>query len=795
MKILKRSLIILILLIVLVTIAGFIYLQSTRPVYDGSLTLHGLKDEVEVYFDKYGIPHIYAKSEQDAYYALGYVHAQDRLFQMELLRRVGAGRLSEILGKDLIPTDKLFRTLGINQFAEEHAQKFLSGDTSAFQRAARAYQQGLNEYIANGKTPIEFSIIGIPKEPFTPADIYRIIGVMGFGFAEGFRVDPMLEKVRSTLGEAYLNDLAVQTPKNGVLLKSYKGAKNRFGADPMISSIQQALKNIPVPLWVGSNGWAIDGGHSASGEPILANDTHMGYAQPAVWYEAHLEYPGYRFYGHHAAGVPFGFLGNNDFCGWGLTMFENDDVDFFRETINPQDSNQVRFADTWENLAVRTETIKVKGEDDITFTVRSSRHGPLFNESLDIKSPEPVAVWWALTHLTNQAVQAVYEINHARSFEQFERAVSRISAPGLNVMYADTEGAIAWWAAAQLPIRPAHVTSKFFLDGASGKDEYQGYYDFSHNPHAVNPPWGFVYTANNQPDTIDGVYYPGYYYPRSRAGRIYELLFNTDKNWTPDEVRDVQLDVVSHMHHDIAQSLADALASSGDQYKEIIDLLRNWDGNHGLNDIAPSVYYNLLSQTMYLAMIDELGWEAYEAFNTSQLSKNSWEAIAANDQSPWWDDIRTKDKKETRSDIVTKAMERSVALLKEKAGPTMADWQWRKIHLLKHRHPLGSVALFDPYFSVGPFEAPGGSEVINNLHFTMDTTGVFMSDGGPALRKVTDFSDIENGTTVSPTGQSGNVMSPHYKDQAIMYVTGEARKMMMNRDEIVATSTRLVLKP
>lgn len=795
MKILKRSLILLILLLVIIAVGGFIYLQSTRPVYDGTITLSGLTDEVEVYFDKYGVPHIYARNEQDAYFALGYVHAQDRLFQMELLRRVGSGRLSEILGKDLVPTDKLFRTLGINQFAEAHARKFLSGDTSAFQRAAHAYQQGLNEYIAKGKTPIEFSIIGIPKEPFTPADIYRIIGVMGFGFAEGFKVDPMLEKVRSELGDAYLSDLAVQTPKNGVLLKSYQGAKSRFGVDPMISSIQRALSTIPVPLWVGSNGWAIDGSHSASGEPILANDTHMGYAQPAVWYEAHIEYPGYRFYGHHAAGVPFGFLGNNDFCGWGLTMFENDDVDFFREAFNPQDSNQVRFGDAWENLVVRQETIHVKGGNDVTLTVRSSRHGPLFNASLDIKSGEPVAVWWALTHLTNQAVQAVYEINHARSFEQFERAASRISAPGLNVMYADTEGAIAWWAAAQLPVRPPHVISKFFLDGTSGKDEYQGYYDFSHNPHAINPPWGFVYTANNQPDTVDGVYCPGYYYPRSRAGRIYELLFNTGKNWTPEEVRDVQLDMVSPMHRDIAQSLADALSSGGNQYREIVDLLRNWDGNHRLSDIAPSVYYNLLAQTMYLAMADELGWEAYEAFNTSSLSKNSWEAIAANDQSPWWDDIRTEDKKETRADIVTKAMERSIALLKAKAGPSMADWQWSKIHLLKHRHALGAVALLDPYFSVGPFGAPGGSEVINNLHFSMDTTGVFMSDGGPALRKVTDFSDIENGTTVSPTGQSGNIMSPHYKDQAILYVNGEARKMMMNRDEIVATSRRLVLKP
>lgn len=795
MKILKRIIIVLVLLLVVTALGGYFYIQTTRPVYEGTMTLKGLQEEVEVYFDGFGVPHIYAKNEADAYFALGYVHAQDRLFQMELLRRAGAGRLSEILGKDLVPVDKMFRTLGISQFAEEHAQKFLNGDTAAFQRATHAYQKGLNEYIANGKTPLEFTIIGIPKTPFTPADIYRIIGMMGFGFAEGLQVDPMLEKVRVELGEEYLKDLAVQTPKGAVLLKSHRPGPKKAGLDPLISSIQQSLTALPISLWSGSNGWAIDGNHSASGEPILANDTHMGYAQPAVWYEAHLEYPGFRFYGHHAAGVPFAFLGNNDFCGWGLTMFENDDTDFFREEFNPADSNQVRFGDKWENLTVRQEVIKVKGEEDVVFTVKSTRHGPLYNSSMEVSAATPVSLWWELTHETNYALQAVYQLNHAQSFAQFEKAVSTIAAPGLNVMYADREDAIAWWAAAKLPIRPAHVNSKFFLDGASGKDEYQGFYDFSRNPQAINPPWGFVYTANNQPDTVDGVFYPGYYYPRSRSGRIVQLL-DVDKNWTVEDVKNVQLDVTTAMHRDIARNLGAVLASAQkEQLNDLAKLLMDWDGDHQMTDIAPSVYYNLLAQTMYLAMNDELGWEAYSAFNSTSLSRNSWELIAANDQSAWWDDVRTADKKETRTDIVVKAAERSIALLKKHAGPAMADWQWSKIHLLKHKHALGAVALLDNYFSVGPFGAPGGSEVINNLHFDMDTTGLFYSSGGPALRKVTDFGDIEHGITVSPTGQSGNVLSPHYKDQAEMYVKGETRKMMMNRGEIVAGSTKLVLRP
>lgn len=797
MKILKRTLIAFVVLLVIAAAGGYFYVTSTAPVYEGTVTLKGLKGEVEVYYDNFGVPHIYAASLEDAYFALGFAHAQDRLFQMELVRRAGAGRLAEVLGKELIPVDKLFRTLGVNQFAEDHARRFLSSDTADFQKAALSYQKGINEYIRTGITPLEFTIIGIPKTEFVPADIYRVIGLMAFGFAEGVQTDPMLEKVRTELGEAYLKDLAVQTPSNAVQIPNFKGATPKSANDRLITAVAYALKKLPIPLWVGSNGWVIEGTRTSTGEPILENDTHMGYSQPAVWYEAHIEYPGHRFYGHHAAGVPFGFLGNNLFCGIGLTMFENDDTDFFKEHVNPDNANQVRFGEGWENLTVRDETIKVKGEEDVMLTVKSSRHGPLFNGIMeeDVPSAEPVSLWWELHHQTNYALQSVYTLNHATSFAEVQEAVAKLTAPGLNVMYADVEGTIAWWAAARLPIRPAHVNSMFFLDGSSGKDEYLGYYDFSKNPHAINPPWGFVFSANNQPEAVDGVLYPGYYYPRSRAGRIVELL-SEDKTWTVAEVSKMNTDVTSGMHTDISRTLSSVLSASGDQrFTEIAVALRSWNGEMKTSDIEPSIYFNLLSQTMYLAMIDELGWPAYDAFNSKSIARNTWERFVANDSSVWWDNLKTTDKKETRTDIILQAAERTVKLLQKNAGPAMLDWKWEKVHLLKHPHALGAVKFLEKYFSVGPFGAPGGSEVINNLHFNLDTTGVFYSNGGPALRKVTDFGDIENGVTVSPSGQSGNVMSPHYKDQSEMYVRGETRKMMMNREEILSKSTRLLLKP
>ena len=797
MKILKRILIVLLGLILLLVISGYVYLQTTKPEYEGEKSIAGISQEVDIRFDTYGIPHIYAQNAEDAYFALGYVHAQDRLFQMEMLRRAASGRLSEILGKELLPVDKLFRTLGLGVFAKEHAARFLSADTAAFQRATYAYQRGINEYVRSGKTPIEFSILGIPKTEFTPEDIYLAIGFIAIGFAEGVRVDPVLEKIKAELGQPYLIDLAVQTPSNAVTLKTFKGPAKKLAADPLVAALNKALDRLPIPLWSGSNGWVIAGSRTKSGLPILENDTHMAFSQPAVWYESHLEYPGYRFYGHHLPGIPFGFIGNNNFCGWGLTLFENDDADFFKEIVNPEDPNQVRFMDQWENLAMRDEIIRIKDEQDFILSVKTSRHGPIINGIMEetVTTTTPVSFWWAMHHQLNTTLQAGYQLNHATEFEEAQKAVTLFSSPGVNVMYGDVAGNIAWWAVANLPIRADHVNSKFFLDGASGKDEFLGYYDFSKNPQAVNPPWGFVYSANNQPDAVDGVLYPGYYYPRARAGRIVELL-SEDKPWEVADVKKVVLDVVSTTHQAIAKEFADVLASTNNEvYREIIGILKNWNGNHDVTNVAPSVYHNLLSQTLYMAMVDEIGWEPYNAITPTSLIKNSFDILIKNEGSPWWDDISTMGRKESRTDIIVKAANKTIGLLHKIAGTHAGDWNWGKFHTLTHAHPLGSVKPLDKFFNIGPIPAPGGGEVINDMDFSLDTTGYFNVLDGPALRKITDFGDLENGETISPTGQSGNVMSPHYSDQAEMFATGKFRKMMMNKEEIKQASPSLLLKP
>jgi penicillin amidase len=774
--------------VLVVFAAGSALYFYLKPDYAGSRTAEGLAAPVEVLYDEAGVPHIYAQNETDAYFTLGYVHAQDRLFQMEMLRRAGAGTLSEILGEKALPADKLFRTLGINRFAREHARLFLSDDAQPFQRAAHAYQRGVNHFIATGPPPIEFLLLGIPKRPFTDADFYHVIGIMSFGFAEGIRTDPVLQKIMTDLGPHYLHDLALQTPADAEKIPVFRGEANRQALDTLIGQIDRSLAAIPLPLWQGSNGWAISGSRTAGGKPILANDTHMGFSQPAVWYEAHLSYPGFDFYGHHVGGMPFGLLGQNTFCAWGLTMFENDDTDFFVES--GADSVSVR---TFE------EVIKVKGGSDVVLPVTESAFGVRVSEGIDhlpnAGTNPPIALYWQLTRQTNTALQAAYQLNHARSFTDAERAASQFTAPGLNVMYADQAGNIGLWASALLPVRHAAVQPKLFLDGSNPDHHYAGFYPFEKNPAAVNPPTGFVYSANNQPEAVDGVLYPGYYYPKSRAGRIRKLL-SEEKKWTMEEVKKVVLDDASEAHVEVARLMAGILTgSSHPDHHLLVQQLAAWDGSHPRTGTGPSVFYNLLSALLHTAMEDELGAHALRTLLSTSVIKNSYAMLIGNEASPWWDNQATA-AVETRQQIIEQAAHLTLQRLRRTCGPNPEDWVWEKIHTLTHPHVLAAVKPLDKIFNVGPFAADGGDEVINNLQFNLDSTGYFPVKSGPALRKITDLADWQRGVTISPTGQSGNRLSPHYRDQAERYVAGAFRTMYMNREDIEkATRHRLELTP
>jgi penicillin amidase len=795
MKTLKRILLILLLIIVLALFVVWFYLYSTKPKYSGALKISALQEKVDVYFDEWGIPHIYAQNETDAYKAFGYLHAQERLFQMEMMKRVASGRLAEILGKDLVETDKFFLTLGLEDAANRSIKANHKGD-ELFAKAAQAYLDGVNEFIRSGKTPIEFTILGIPKEEFKTQDFYLIAGYMAFTFSSGFTVDPIVSKINKKLGSNYLKDWGTIYQPGTEQIPSNKKADIAI-ENKLISYSSKIISSIPIPTWIGSNSWVVAPSKTKSGKVIFSNDTHIGYGQPSVFFEAHMEYPGQRIYGNYIAGVPFALLGHNQNCAWGLTMFENDDLDMFREKLNPENPNQVWFQNRWENLTIRDIKIKVKGATDIDFQVKSSRHGPIMDGLQGNLDPNEsaIAVSWTFPMIESRVIEAFYMLNNSINIKNAEAAASLIYSPGLNVMYGDVEGNIAWWAAAKLVKRAAHVNSKIILDGASGKDEYLGYYDFSENPRLINPASGFVYSANNQPDTMAGILYPGYYAPEFRAKRIVKLL-STDKKWSVEEMKRMITDDTSAVHPEMAKLILsllskDDLIKKGGNYSKAFQLLSDWKGGHAADAVEPTIFYKLLYQVLFKTFADEMGEKDFNAISSSHLMGNTYPFIFKDKQSVWWDDISTNEK-ETRADVFNSAFNQSIVDLEKQLGSDMSKWNWSRVHTLEHHHPLGTVKPLDKLFNVGPFGVKGGNQVINNIDFQFSRDGIYKATYGPAIRILLDFADIENSISVLPTGESGNFMSKHYSDQAEIYNLGQFRKQVMNKDEIIKTNTGIL---
>lgn len=785
----------LLVLLGLVILGIVIAIYILKPDYNGEKELERLEAEVTVYYDAYGIPHIYGENERDAFRTLGYVHAQDRLWQMELLRRIASGGLSEVFGKDLIGTDKFFLSLGIDDASIKTVSQ-VDKNKEAVQ-LAEAYLDGINQFISEGPTPIEFYLTGIEKSDFALKDVYNTMGYMAFSFAMAHKTDPLLTNIKDKLGPEYLIDLEIESNINTEWIKNHNPTSSSKLQNNLTAMVTDALEKINLPLFEGSNSWVIAPEKTKSGKVIFANDPHIGFAQPSVWYEAHIETPTYSKYGYHIAGIPFPALGHNRKLAYGLTMFENDDVDFYYEENNPSNENQYRSEDGWLDYEIITKTIKVKDTVDISFSFKKSVHGPILNGIADqITGERPIGMSWIYTQMENKVIDAVYEMSHAENLNQFKSALPSIHAPGLNIMYGDAEGNVGWFATAQLYEIPDSINTKLIYEVGSGLSDKRKFLDFSENPQAINPPWNYVYSANNQPDSIAGMLYPGYYLPENRGKRIVELL-EAKSDWDMNSASKMIIDVTSSVNPDIAQGLIKLIDIStlSDKELEILDILNAWEGDYPLESVAATVYtsweYFFLKDTFE----DELGEETFNQFLSTHFSKRIVAPLVAKEASVWWDDVRTSDTTEDKNMIVQKSYLDAIAALEKKLGNDISIWTWDKVHTIEHPHPIGQVEALRSFFNVGPFPVHGSREVINNMYFPYDATGSFRTSSGPSTRRIIDFSDVENSISILPTGQSGNPFSKYYKDQAEMYVNGEFRKMMMNEEEIKKGKEILTFSP
>ncbi len=762
------------------TAGGIVYLNSKKPTREGVIKLVGLKEEVKVQFDHLGVPHIDAQNDLDLYRAFGYLHAQDRLFQMEMTRRLSQGKLAEVLGAELVGVDKLFRTLGIGKFAKQWVEAVKQRAEPQMIAIMQSYLDGVNHFVETGTTPIEFDIVGMPKHRYTLDDIASIAGYMSFSFAQGLRDDPLVHHLSQKLGQAYLKDLGIlytpgfeQIPVDPILTEKVSTA-----VSSMVESLQSS------GLIHGSNSWLIAPQRSESGSAMLVNDPHIAFSQPAVWYEAQLRSPTTNVYGHFLALVPLALLGQTPEHAWGLTMFENDDMDLYAERLNPNNPNQYLAIDQWKDFEFHTETILVKDAESVELQIKSSRHGNIINQIFDDipgskygldKAKQPLALWWTFLDTSNDMMQAFYQLPHANTVEKAGQAAAKIHAPGLNLMYANKSGDIAWWASARLPIRPPHVNPKFILDGATGRDDILGYYDFSQNPQQVNPASGYLYSANNQPADRGAGLVPGYYSPTDRPSRIIELLSSKEK-FNPDDMKKMLMDNITPTAIFFKQVTLPVL--NGQKLTSLeskaLNILTQWQGNHSPKQVGATIYTRFRIALMRLAMQDELGKSLYKNFQFGFLMDRSIWKILDNPDSPWWDNINTS-RRETREELIATAWRETIQFLKKRFGENTADWAWEFDVKMVHEHPLGKVSPLDKLFNVGPLPSEAGIEAINNLKFVLngDDLKVMM---GPSTRRVIDFSDPNKSWGILPTGQSGIVSDEHYDDQALDYALGKFRR-------------------
>lgn len=777
----KKVVISIITLLSFLLIIGYGYLQSTVKSYTNTFEHLPLNSKVEVIYDEYGIPHIYADNNEDAFKVLGYVQASDRLFQLELLRRVGAGRLSEILGDSLVKTDKFLRTVGLNENAKRAAKAFNEEAPEEIKTNVVAFMEGVNSYINTQDAPIEFSLIGIEKSEFTLTDIYRILGYMGFGFSMELKNEPILDWILRNHGLQYVSDLSIDMRMQDDKIPSQQMDTTNIDLTPIAQSINTAIDHLPVPIFYGSNSWVISGKKSKSGKVLFANDTHIGFSQPSVWYEAHIHTPELNLYGNFLAGIPYPLVAHNDHHSWGLTIFPNDAADLYRETVK---EDKVLFKNEWTDIKYRKETIKIKGGKEESFEVAITPHGPIISDLDNYKGEfdQPISMWFTANKITDRKLYAIGNLSMSKSFDTFEKAARDIDSPGLNIMYGDIEGNIGWYGSAYLINRPKHVQPKLVLDGASGKDEPLGFYDFKDNPRNINPDNGYVISANNQPDSINGIIHPGYYYAGARYKAIDEAISKKD-DWDIDAMKELVMNDKSPYYPENAKTVISLVTDPSEEEKQALAILDSWDGSHSLHDIGPTIYYKWMYHILNNALTDEISKRRFELLLTNSMYLHAIPDLLKNDSSVWWDNINTPNQ-ETRADIINQAFRTSVKELTAQLGSNPNDWNWGSVHFIEHPHPVGKKKPLDLLFNVGTFPAGGGEEVINKMAFTLNGEGKYISRSGPAMRILMDFADLENSVSINPTGQSGNFMNPHYGDQAEMYVNGKFRKQMMDSAEI-----------
>ncbi len=784
--------ILLCLLAVVLSIAAYAAwaVQSALPQLDGVMNVSGLKAPVTVARDGHGVPTIHATNFDDLFFAQGYVTAQDRLWQLDVLRRYAAGELSEILGPDLLKHDREQRILGMRLAARKIVELATPQDRANFE----AYARGVNAYIQShqGNLPLEFRILHYLPKPWTPEDSTLIVAHMVKDLNHGQYATALArEKILAKLGPELTADLYVNRSSHDrpPVAETAPPAKPRGSDDDdddntPIENRNSVVENFSLSapgaedarLVVGSNNWVVSGAHTVSGKPLLSNDMHLGHQMPNIWYEAHLYCGDFNVTGVTLPGLPYVVVGHNQSVAWGFTNVGPTVEDVYVETFN--EAGQYKTPAGWKEPEHRKEIIHVKGNPDVVVDIVLTRHGPIISDLVGEK--RKIALRWTLQ---DGVRSPLFLVNAAQNWDQFRRAFSLFDAPGQNVVYADINGNIGYQATGKVPIR-ANGDGSLPEDGSTDRNEWTGYIPYEQMPSVFNPASGIIATANSRiiPDRYRYSISDEWEAPW-RSERIYRVL-ESGKKFTSADMLALQTDTYSAMDHFTAQQLVLAVdhmkGASSARAKQAAEIMRSWDGRMSADSAAPAVEYRARQQLVSLLLGGKLG-PAFADYHYSWGMQSVWLENVLRERPVRW----LSEKYPDYDELLNAALEAAVS---EPTTPKeLNSWKWGGMNSIEIQHPIfGKVPFLRRWSGTGVNPQSGSGYAVKAV----------TSSHGPSERFTADLANLDASTLNTVTGQSGNLFSPYYLDQWKAWYGGTTFNLPFSiRAVQTSAEHRLVLQP
>jgi penicillin amidase len=785
------------LLVFLIAVLLFLRYEVRKsfPEYTGSISCTEVRERVRVYRDGLGVPHIFSENDEDLMFAMGYVHAQDRLWQMELSRRAGEGKLSEVFGKLTVDFDRMFRTIGFGRLAERLATNLHPES----RRLLGAYSSGVNFFIQThpGKLPIEFDILGIRPKPWTIQHSLIIVRLQAWELNLAWWTELTLGDLVMKLGEEKAREVFPGYPENAPFIVPTPGRKKYTYASSSLREVYQAYRTFfgLEGVGFGSNSWTVSGRKSLTGKPLLANDPHLSMPVPSRWYEIHLSGGGFNVAGVSLAGVPGVVIGRNSHIAWGLTNGMIDDADFYIERLDSLHPNQYLDANQWRDLMIRAEEILIRGQRPDTLIIRETHRGPIVSDThsfpmfefevhkTELEKNFPLSLRWTGFELSDE-VRAIVLVNKANNWTEFRDGLREFTVPGQNFIYADDRGNIGYALAARVPVR-----KRFLLPspnpGWTTDGSWMGFIPFEKLPHLFNPPENSIATANNKiVDDSYPYYLSNLWEPPSRITRIEDLL-KSKEVFSVEDFRSLQSDVVSPHAREIVPYILrafDGMETTDDDVKASLTYLRNWDFAFRKDDVATSIFNAFFLNLLRTTYSDEMGRELFANYLLlSSVPYRVTSKLLHDSASIWFDDVTTE-ARETRDEIIRKSLLDALAELRVRLGGELKTWRWGRLHEVTFEHLFGRLPGMGRVFNIGPFPTGGASTTINSGEYSLQRPYKHLV--GASMRQIVDLSDSSSFLIVITSGESGQPLHRHYSDQTPLWLNGEYHRLIMDRSQI-----------